>query len=175
METKDSEVVSKRRRYLLISWAAVLFWAGIIFWFSSQPARESAHLSVGLTKVIASALGGLIPAGAMDLGVADHLLRKTAHFLIYLVLGSLMLNGVRAKGISGRKGFFIALGFCVLYALSDEFHQLFVPGRGAQLSDVLLDSLGALVGILLYALLARRFLVSGIEETTPGEQNNADS
>jgi len=45
--------------------------------------------------------------------------------------------------------------FCVLYAISDETHQIFVPGRSAQISDVLIDSVGAIVGILMYLVLAR--------------------
>jgi VanZ family protein len=43
--------------------------------------------------------------------------------------------------------------FCVLYAVSDEVHQLFVPGRGAQVTDVLIDNAGAFVGIGIYEVL----------------------
>jgi VanZ family protein len=43
--------------------------------------------------------------------------------------------------------------FCILYAISDEVHQLFVLGRGAQVVDVLIDSLGAFVGIGMYRVI----------------------
>ncbi|MGV8147186.1 MAG: VanZ family protein [Alkaliphilus sp.] len=44
----------------------------------------------------------------------------------------------------------LTLLVCVLYAISDETHQIFVPGRSAQVSDILIDSVGAAVGILIY-------------------------
>ena len=48
---------------------------------------------------------------------------------------------------SGGKKIAIALVVCILFAISDEFHQLFVPGRGAQVKDVLIDTAGAIVGM----------------------------
>ena len=50
----------------------------------------------------------------------------------------------------------VAVGICVLYAISDEVHQLFVPGRSGQFKDVFLDSGGAIVGAALYRLFVRR-------------------
>ena len=44
-----------------------------------------------------------------------------------------MINAKRRSGLKGLKWFILALGLCILYAVSDEIHQLFVPGRGAQL------------------------------------------
>lgn len=54
---------------------------------------------------------------------------------------------MRLMRVSGFKAFTLALGICILYAISDEFHQLFVPGRGGQIRDVLIDSTGAIVGV----------------------------
>jgi len=53
------------------------------------------------------------------------------------------------------RGVLLAFVICVLYAISDETHQIFVPGRSAQISDVLIDSVGAIVGILMYLVLGR--------------------
>jgi len=131
---------------------AVLIWAALIFWFSAQPAQESDYLSRGLTSILSDLLAGLMGDVPLDLGTANNFLRKCAHFLVYFVLGFLVKNGFRATGYSARKGFVTALAACVVYAVSDELHQLFVPGRGAQVTDVMLDSLGALAGIGLYML-----------------------
>lgn len=145
--------MDNRRRYLIVSWMAVLIWAALIFWFSAQPAQDSDHLSRGLTSIIADLLDGLLGDFPFNLNSANNYLRKCAHFLVYFVLGFLVKNGFRASGYSAGKGFVIALAVCFLYAVSDELHQFFVPGRGAQLSDVMLDSFGALVGIGLYTVL----------------------
>ncbi len=66
-----------------------------------------------------------------------------------------MLNALRRSGIRGFRGFILSLVFCILYAISDEVHQLFVPGRGAQVSDVLIDSLGAFLGIGMYKMVRK--------------------
>lgn len=83
----------------------------------------------------------------------DHAVRKTAHFAEYAILGFL-LTGAASLG-NGWKSF-LQPGFTgALYAASDEFHQLFVPGRSGQISDVLLDSAGVCFGVLLGMLFWR--------------------
>ena len=80
--------------------------------------------------------------------------RKTAHFFMFCGLGFLALCTLRSYyGKPHIRVYASAWLFCVFCAVCDEFHQLFVPGRGAQLSDVCLDSAGALVGVLFAFLL----------------------
>ena len=81
-----------------------------------------------------------------------HFIRKNAHFFIYLVLGVLVKVALMNSGIRGFKAIGIGVVVCVGYAFSDEFHQSFVPGRGAQLSDVVIDSCGAGIGMVLQIL-----------------------
>lgn len=83
----------------------------------------------------------------------DHAVRKTAHFTEYAILGFL-LTGAASLSI-GWKSFLYPGITGVLYAASDEFHQLFVPGRSGQISDVLLDSAGVCFGVLLGMLFWR--------------------
>ncbi|SDQ12968.1 VanZ family protein [Carnobacterium viridans] len=78
-----------------------------------------------------------------------HFIRKNAHFFIYLILGVLVKYALNSTGVSEFKSVTISLLICVAYAFSDEIHQLVVPGRGGQLSDVVIDSYGAGLGILL--------------------------
>lgn len=76
-------------------------------------------------------------------------IRKNAHFFIYLILGILVDNGLRSRGRMGYKRIGLAIIICTIYAISDEIHQLFIPGRAGQVKDVFIDSMGALAGICL--------------------------
>jgi len=58
-------------------------------------------------------------------------------------------NGSRSSGSKRYKGIKLALLICILYAVSDEVHQLFIPGRGGQFKDVIIDSAGVLVEIII--------------------------
>lgn len=135
---------------ILISWTAVLCGMLLIFFLSSQPGKQSDQLSEGVAKVIVEAVEKVNPKANFNMSRLNHLLRKNAHFFAYLILGILVMVALWTSGVSGKKGIVIALCVCILYAISDEVHQLYVPGRGGQVKDVLLDSVGAMVGIGLY-------------------------
>lgn len=85
---------------------------------------------------------------------AGRLMRKSAHFIAYLILGFLVSHALQSEtavspaSVWKRRG--ISLLLCVAYAFSDEFHQVFVPGRGPLLKDVLIDGSGAALGIFIY-------------------------
>ncbi len=159
---------NKKQIRILVSWTAVLCLFILIFTLSSQPAAQSDGLSKKVTKMMIKTVERIAPSGVGDQSVDDlvekfnHIVRKNAHFFAYLVLGILMVNLLRRVGIKGFKVFVLALAICILYAISDEVHQLFVPGRGAQVKDVLIDSAGAMVGVGLYAVvLMMRYLLEG--------------
>lgn len=131
----------------IFSWIAVICWLILIFSFSAQPAVQSDGLSRQVTKIILEIIDIVIPVEEIGLDQLNSIIRKLAHFGVYLVLGVLINNAFEKSGVKDLKGFMISLLFCVLYAISDEVHQLYVPGRGAQVTDVLIDSWGAFVGI----------------------------
>ena len=81
----------------------------------------------------------------------QHVVRKGAHFSIYLFLGVLCLLAMQTHRVKPAVKIGVSLGICLLYAASDEFHQLFIDGRSGQVSDVLLDFCGSAVGVLLTA------------------------
>jgi VanZ family protein len=89
-----------------------------------------------------------IPSLSSGLGAWDLLLRKLAHITEYAILGALLLRATRRPGL--------ALALAALYAVSDEVHQHVVEGRHAAALDVVIDSAGALVGILAWRQLAAR-------------------
>ena len=79
--------------------------------------------------------------------------RKGAHFIIYFALGLSLISLIREYRILDLKAILIALLIAILYACSDEFHQLFISGRSGQISDIFLDSFGSFVGISIYYLI----------------------
>ena len=106
-------------------WAPVFVWAGFIYFLSSIP-----HLNSGLGKW-------------------DFVLRKGAHVFEYTVLTTLLLRAFKRTWHewTWRRAWITAAIIAVLYALSDEFHQSFVPGRGPSVHDVLIDSVGVIIAI----------------------------
>lgn len=139
----------KENLYIIISFILLLFWMFVIYNFSAQSATESANLSMGVTSVISNFLKNFLSKETAV--ITDHLIRKNAHFLIYLGLGFLTINFL--KNLKLKKQYFISITFCFLYACTDEFHQAFVPGRGPAIKDVFIDSMGALLGICIFSLI----------------------
>jgi VanZ family protein len=88
------------------------------------------------------------------LGSWEFLVRKIAHAFLFGVLATLIgkaWQGSRQRSLTGKQGVGI-LCFAVLYAASDEWHQIFVPGRYGTVLDVVIDTVGAIggtVGVLI--------------------------
>ncbi|SQC03236.1 putative phorsphotransbutyrlylase [Clostridium tetanomorphum] len=80
-------------------------------------------------------------------------LRKNAHAFEYLVLALLLANIFYAFGVKGKKAIIYILFICLFYAVTDEYHQLFVRGRTSSVEDVIIDFCGSLSGIFLYYLI----------------------
>ncbi len=86
---------------------------------------------------------------------------KWAHVLIYLPLGFLLLGALARARAGRRAGTLLLLTFALgsLYGITDEIHQHFVPGRHMDWRDAVADSLGVMVGALLYLRLRHRLLL----------------
>ncbi|MEK3885278.1 VanZ family protein [Paenibacillus sp. PL2-23] len=135
--------------------AVVLLWMAVIISFSHQTATSSNELSYGVTERLVAFVELLVPSVELNAVELHHMVRKNAHFLIYLVLGILVMGTLTKLGMKGLRCAAVTLLLCVLFAVSDEVHQLFVIGRGAQVQDVLIDSAGAVIGMGLYKWVAR--------------------
>ncbi len=130
----------------------VLLWMSVIFFFSAQPAEQSAKLSgtfSGLLQDLFRSIFGLRPPDFVDfiLSGAEYAIRKIAHFAEYLILGVLVISLVKRLGL--RRVLLVSMIVCTLYAVSDELHQAFVPGRALLAGDMLLDACASLAGVLL--------------------------
>lgn len=140
-------------------WGLALLWMAVIFAFSSQ-ANSGAYTEAYLQD-------------------ANVPIRKLAHMFEFAVLavlyqtalaGSLMpqreaeqVKGAEQKPKNNLKNYLLAFALAVIYALSDEWHQAFVPGRSASLFDSGVDAIGALIGLSTVYWL-RQFLSSGVRE-----------
>lgn len=88
-----------------------------------------------------------VPSLGTGLGTWDLVLRKLAHLTEYAVLGALLQRALARPGIA------ILIGG--LYAASDEIHQHFVPGRHAAWYDVVIDTVGVTIGVVLWQRMRR--------------------
>lgn len=139
-----------------------LLWMFVIFGFSADPADDSSKKSLGIGYAIAHFFVPGFDTWETEkqqnfVEDIEFPIRKAGHATEYAVLGFLCMGMLCSFDNKQRKKwlFLIAWGITILYAVSDELHQLFVPGRSCQFSDVCLDSGGALVGIGMYFLLKR--------------------
>jgi VanZ family protein len=146
----------QKKMIALISWALVVSWMALIFFLSAQHAEQSADLSGGITELVNEVVKQVAPDAEFHIDEISFFVRKNAHFFAYMLLSVLTLNAVSRSGGQGWLSVGVAFVITVLYAISDEVHQLFVPGRSGQVSDVLLDSTGALVGIALYYVISHK-------------------
>ena len=139
----------KKNRKLILLWVLVILWMIFIFILSSQTANESNGLSTAVTEKIVKVIEKAVPQNSIDIRTFNNVVRKNAHFFIFLILGILVSIALKDSGYSRKKRLVLAIIICFLYAVSDELHQMLVPGRGAQLKDVVIDSAGAIAGIAL--------------------------
>lgn len=87
-------------------------------------------------------------------------IRKLAHFSIYTILGITIMSHMSTYAISKYKRIGSSLLIGVLYAVSDEIHQLFVSGRSGQITDVCIDTMGVLFGISIILLIQKVIIKS---------------
>ena len=112
----------------------------IIFLFSNQKGTNSANVSNEVDNILSNFVLFKILFKAIPI-------RKCAHFALYFLLGYISYLTINSL-YKYRLIYLQSLIICVLYSISDEFHQLFIAGRGASIKDVLIDTLGASICLL---------------------------
>ncbi len=132
MKQKNQDKLKK-----IISIILLIFWCFLIFHFSNQPGSVS-NVSSG---VIVDFIKKIIPGNYHTI---TFIVRKLAHISIYFVLYLLTFNCF--KRFNKDK---FAIYFCLLYAVSDEIHQLFVVNRSCELRDILIDMIGVVLAYLI--------------------------
>lgn len=149
--------LKKLIRYLLkpLSFLPAVFMMCAIFSFSAQSGTESAQLSRKISQKIVIVADEVLDkewdAGQLRLRAEQihYYVRKTAHVTEYFILAVTVAFPLYVYRVRGMKLVLIAGIFCVGFAGMDEYHQMFVAGRGPSVKDVAIDSIGVLPGILL--------------------------
>ena len=135
----------------IINWVFLIFWMCFIFYMSNQPANISDSQSF---KAMAVLEGIGIDVNGIFGELANFVVRKCAHFLEYMILAFLTMNVVKMY-FAFKVSSVLSVIFVFLYACTDEFHQLFIPGREGAFRDVMIDSCGALFGIAVIIILKK--------------------
>ena len=152
--------VKRPLSFILCALPAILCMV-LIFAFSAQTAANSSKTSGELIRQSLS----ILPIGFDDMPAVrqkeiveslQFIVRKCAHFSVYALLGVLCIPPAHVLLRKWNYAAWAAWGTSALYAVTDEIHQYFVPGRSCELRDVLIDSSGAAVGILLLTIVAVR-------------------
>lgn len=124
----------------------IIAWMALVFGFSNNDAKTSS----GISKHIAT----IFFEGKDYIDFAENVIRKIAHLSEYALGGFLIYALLLTFNINNKLQFWGAWGITTVYAITDEIHQLFVPGRTGRVVDVLIDSQGALLGtcVLLFII-----------------------
>lgn len=164
-----------QRRQLILSWTLVALWAVVIFLMSAHTGSD--FDGSGSLAAIKRWLVGLV---APVFGPDTDIVNVAAHFTEYLIFGVLLFAALRRSFAANPRDVacsansaplrrmpnpkwasvwmtaLVAIAFASLYAVTDEFHQSFVPGRMCDPADWLTDTLGATLGVAVAALALRK-------------------
>ena len=141
----------------------LILWLGVIFSFSNANGEVSGGMSEKLIKNVVSTFSKIDKeSDSMQKIVKRYsfVVRKSAHFVEYFILGIIVVNFFVSFNINKRVLIYSSV-FCILAAIFDEFHQTFVVSRNGNLVDVLLDSSASLMASY---LVVRFYLFRGIYE-----------
>ncbi len=146
-----------RRKIFLV---LTILWMITIFAFSSRPgelsSRDSGQIGMLIGKVFVPEFNQWSEEEQKYFAEEiDYPIRKTAHAMEYTVLGILTMGLFMDQKQLGKKRFLLAWLLASGYAVTDELHQLFVPERSCRIFDVMVDSAGALAGVLILLWIER--------------------
>lgn len=142
--------------FLIVTLAFMVF----IFSMSAENGPQSSSLSGKVCRKIGEIF---VPGFKQESAAAQaafiesitFVVRKAAHMTEYAILAILWCTTLGTLGVRGKKRVLTAFLIAFGYACTDEFHQRFVPGRGPSPVDVMIDSSGAVIGLLLRSLILR--------------------
>lgn len=150
--TKYTKELLKYKDKVLIILAII--WMGVIFMFSAQVSDESKSSSNKVTSAVVNTVISIKKENISEekrqkiIEDKTFIVRKSAHFTEYFILGLILILYLQTKEKLAAKYIILAIIFCVLYATSDEIHQLFVDGRSCKIMDILIDTCGSSLAIL---------------------------
>ena len=147
----------KIKIFRIIMGIALLCTLFTIYRFSAQNGTQSKGISTKVSQFILNFSNTYKEANAEEqtrmLNRTNAIIRKIAHFSIYTLLGLTIMGLMTKTKLKDKWRILITIGFGMLYAILDEFHQSFSPGRTPKVTDVYIDTLGVILGALLVILI----------------------
>ena len=143
----------------IILWIFTIIWMIVIFAFSTNDGAAS----VSTSKKVSYEVVNIVEKKKTEEQKRERVeeinptVRKLAHAFEYAILCILLLLALKSSNIKEYKIYLIALIICILYATTDEIHQLFISGRSGELKDVIIDTGGATIGLMIYELIRKMF------------------
>lgn len=129
----------KRNIIRIILLLLITCWMFMVFGFSSAEGEASTSLSMKVAKIFVN--------NEINLDFVENIIRKIAHLTEYAIGGILVYLFFLTFDLNARLQFICSFVFVTLYAITDEIHQLMVPGRCGKIIDVYIDVLGILIGL----------------------------
>jgi VanZ family protein len=137
----------------LFWWMLIIAWCGLIYFMSSINSDASSNQSLFVARLLNRLIEQVL--GPHAFAVTETAVRKTAHFFEYYVLGSLLFMGFCDRARIARTVLLVFLAG-IFFALSDELHQSFVPGRTMRFVDCLIDTMGVGTAVCVLLLTGKR-------------------
>ena len=136
----------------ILSLVLLITWMITIFVFSHQQGTGSSKTSEKVSEFIVNVCDIREQLSNEEknelIGIINPIIRKVAHLTIYTIGGFLLINLIHIQ--KDRKEIFYSGIVGVLYAITDEIHQLFISGRTGHFTDVLIDMIGVILACLIY-------------------------
>lgn len=146
----------KKTQIKIIKIILIIAWMEIVFGFSNQGGTKSSNTSRKVTVVVVQAISDkTIEENESVIEKAEKVVRKLAHYTIYTVGGFLIMNYAYTTNLKSKEKVLYSIAFGAGYAVTDELHQFFMPGRSARAFDVGIDTLGVLTGIAIYVVIRK--------------------
>lgn len=125
----------------------ILCWMYMVFGFSNAGGEESTGLSTRIAKIFIK--------NEVYIEFAENIIRKLAHLTEYAIGGVLVYSLILTYKLKPKFQFLFSWMLVTVYAITDEVHQLFIPGRSGRIIDVYIDTLGVLIGMCGFLVLLK--------------------
>lgn len=125
----------------------------IIFFFSNNNSNESSYQSKGFIYNSIEIISKIFNVDTSKeqinniIEIIEYPVRKCAHIFLYFVLAILVTSLLKCYNLNIKQIIFYSFMICLIYAIMDEIHQLFTPGRSGNINDLFIDSLGIYLGV----------------------------
>lgn len=150
------KIFDKKEQIKILKIILIVIWMITVFVFSAQKGTESGNTSREFTIVIIQLLTGKkLELDDPFIEGIQLIIRKLAHFTVYAIGGFLIVNYEYAKEKTVKQKVLYSIALGGGYAITDEIHQFFVPGRSGNIIDVGIDTLGVITGVLIYFVLRK--------------------